>query len=234
MDNHDDVFLRSLIIGIISYFWEKVNITQVRDNKITNINVPFFYSMVGEEQFLTDFFTQNIKNYQHLKVEGNTEKVPRGIIKMNTSGKSSDELSQRYTRSIYNKTSNNKYGQTVEQYSSKVEHIPITSSFTAKVITSSEIQRFKIFEKILKSLQKVDLFNIRYMGFNAISVMIGFPDDIDISKAFEFNYPDNESKPILEFPFETLTFLPDVDYSTEFHINNNIKNFEINNNKSTP
>jgi len=233
MNNYDDVLLRNVIVGISSYFWKRIHITITKNNDTQQVNVPFFYSMTGEEQFLTDFFVSTDKNYNNLRIDGNVDKVPRGIFHISNGGRSSDEMTQRYIRSVHMESKENEYGNQINAKSSVVDHIPISLDFGSKVICSSDIQRLKIFESLIKALYNTDVVYIRYNGFNSIPVMIGFPDDFDISKDFVFQYPDNGSnKPQLEFSFSILTYLPNIDHSSTFNVSNKMSNIKINNKKA--
>jgi len=55
--NTDDVFFRGIIIGLLSKLNEVITYEQVdSDQSTSKIYIPFFYSMVGDEPFLQDFY----------------------------------------------------------------------------------------------------------------------------------------------------------------------------------
>jgi len=99
-----NVFLRDVLVCLISMFYENVNIRWYDDeNKEFQLNIPFFSPFTGSQQFLKDHFLNNSDYCEDiLEIEGNINKIPSGMIKI-------------IEPSIDKENSLNKFGRTNKQ-----------------------------------------------------------------------------------------------------------------------
>ncbi len=93
--NVDDIFLRSIIVGVINVLNEKINYINIKDGNKKVVNVPFFYNMGGQERFLQDYFLSwSDCNYNELSIDGNIDPIPRGIITLSDASINESNLTQ--------------------------------------------------------------------------------------------------------------------------------------------
>lgn len=218
-NNYEDVWFRNVIVAVQSALYEKVHIWEIRDKQRTTIPIPFFYSMTGDEQFLMDYFLNTDRYCGDLstKIEGNTGKVPRGVLKPSGADISSDSVVSKFERSVYKRTIASEFGKEVRTMSAATQWIPISMQFEANVMCSSDIMRMKVFQQIIRKFYKTIKIYMNFEGFSKIPVMIGFPESFDINKDFQFMHDADNKRPELGFAIEVLSYLPDVDYETERH-----------------
>lgn len=222
-ENHDDVLFRHLIVGLQSALYETIEINQwwKSESEKRVIKVPVFYSLTGSEQFLQDYFLNRDKYCKELScaVDGNIAKTPRGVINTTGSGILVDELRQKYERSVYNREFSSMMGKEIRTMSARTAWIPMVYNFNFKIRASSDIQRHKIHQQMIRKLYKKIKYFIQFEGFAKIPCIVGFPEDYDMSKndSFDFSQPDENNRPTIECPLEVFTFLPDIDFTTERH-----------------
>jgi hypothetical protein len=107
--------------------------------------------------------------------------------------------------------------------SARTNFIPLRYDVEMKVKSGSDIERLKIFETVIKKLYKTKKFFIKYGGFPKLPCRVSFPENYNVTKNFNFNYPSDDKRPMLIFNVELLTFMPVIDEST---IRNNEEKIE--------
>lgn len=214
--NYDDVFLRSIIVGLVSFLYDVISIKQTVNNVEGSKKVPFFYSEGGDIQFMTDYFLNTDKycNILSPKIEGNMNKIPSGRLTLTTSTVADQELTSGYIRIKHKKKVETEFTTEERDFASRGEFIPIQMIFEAKVQCGSSIERMKIWQQINIILYRVRKFWIRFGGVEKIPVMISFPSDYTIPKEVKYKYPDNE-KLGLDFNIEVMSYLPALQVQTE-------------------
>jgi len=77
--NKDNVILRYIIVSLLAELKDKVYFfNRIDEDTLQKINLPFFYSVTGNERFLLDNFLFDA--IEDGKAIGNYEVVPRGVI----------------------------------------------------------------------------------------------------------------------------------------------------------
>ena len=79
--NFEDVFFRDLTVCVLDTFEGQVKWINRFSSGDKYVEVPFYYSMTGDERFLLDSFTDDIASDARY-VELNTDMIPRGHITM--------------------------------------------------------------------------------------------------------------------------------------------------------
>lgn len=212
--NTDNVFLRSLIVGVIRILNDKVTIQQINDKQETlESHIPFFYSLAGDEAFLQDSYL----NYYDCDgneefAEGNYDVIPRGVVVFNGASINPSSLTNKFVRTTYTKED----PQTGEMkaFSSYTNNIPLTVDFGIRIRVDTLLDSFKIFQSVIDSFYKVDSFGFEYLGAR-IPVQMGFPEQYENDKQFEFSYGSTQQWIEFSFNVEIETFYPQRDSSTE-------------------
>lgn len=222
--NTDDVFLRNLIVAITEFFYDSVFINSIEDGKIVRKPVKIFYSLTGEQQYLEDFFRKTDKYCDELQpVEGNINYLPSGRFKMVDANISTDELEGDHVRFQYNKTIETELATEIRTMSARGRFIPIEIKFDLSIKSSSELDRLKIWQVVLRRFYKVKKTWMSFEGFPKIPILIGFPEGYTMDKLFKFKYPTDTSRPMLDFSINVITYMPDMDGNTEVAAGNTIQ-----------
>lgn len=223
--NFDGVFTRKVIVGISSFLYESLKIREIKNEKTNIKSVRFFYSMTGEEQFLQDYFLNTDKycNVLSPKIEGNVNTIPSGVFTLSNAGINESDLASGYTRIDYQKKFNTEFSLEERDMSARADFIPMQYDFEAKVKCSSDLERMKVFEALIKKFYKARKFWIKFEGFQKLPVMMAFPDSYDMAKNFNFRYPDNEKRPEVVFRLQVVSYMPVIDEKTERFIEEKIE-----------
>lgn len=226
--NADDSVVRHIIIGLLAdlnnkvYFYRQID----ADNRI-EVDVPFYYSISGDEDFLRDnllFLTKDGLGCtpDGANADGNYDTVPRGVVNMSSLSIDSSKLVNKRTRGEYAKMNEN---GAMEGYTAEFEMIPVTASFDIEIITSSQLDNFKITEMIIKRLYKSNYYNVEVGHLNEgtyrIASYYAMPEDYSTERPIEFSFDSKEGYKIT-FSIEVNSFIPSFEFDTEMHIGNRI------------
>lgn len=238
--NSDDSVFRHIIIGLLADLNNKLHFyRQIDNDKRTLIDVPFYYSITGDDQFLRDqflFVTPSGPNcYPDAGfADGNYDVVPRGIVNLTSMSVDSGKLVNK--RTVGNYTRMDKNGA-MQGYVAEFEMIPINLGVDVEILVSSTLDSFKITESIIKTLYKSNYFNVEVGHLNEgtyrLSSYYALPEDYNNERPLEFTFEDKDKYKIT-FPIEINTFIPSFDNgfyganNTEMHVGNRM--FELTSN----
>lgn len=231
--NKDDSVVRHIIIGLLADLNNKVFFYRQLDNETrVEVDVPFYYAIAGDQDFLKDnllFLTKDGLNCTpgDIKVDGNYDVVPRGVVNFTGMSIDSSKLVNKRTRGEYAKL--NEEGA-MEGYTAEFQMIPVNLQFDVEIITSSQLDNFKITEMIIKRLYKSNYFNVEVGHLNEgtyrISSYYAMPDDYETTRPIEFGFDSDEGYKVT-FSIEANSFIPSFEYDTEVHVGQRM--FEIHN-----
>ena len=98
--NKDNTILRYIIVALLAELKDKVYYyNQIDEDTLKKIEVPFFYSISGNERFLLDNFMFDAEKAG--KAIGDYEVVPRGILQMNSMAIDSGAQTNKFTRAEF-------------------------------------------------------------------------------------------------------------------------------------
>ena len=125
--NTDDVFFRGIILGLLTELNKIITYEQTDNNQVTTkIYIPFFYSMVGDEPFLQDFYlSYEDCNGKPAFAEGNYDVIPRGIIEIGSTRIDSGSATTKFVRGSYVKEVEKEEGSEMVTFSSYFNPIPL-------------------------------------------------------------------------------------------------------------
>lgn len=166
--NYDDVYLRDLTVCLLDLLEGKVKWTNRFSKEDVEVNVPFYYSLTGDERFLLDSFSDDVVSNNRL-VEFNTDIIPRAHITMTGVDIKSDEFANPNVwlkMVIENK-------EEVKKVLAKVRAIPISVKYDMVILLKSEIDAFKATQAIMNTLwlYKFMYFEYNFMNIDAILLM---------------------------------------------------------------
>ena len=125
--NTDEVFLRGLITSLLRSLNDKLRYIQINDQQeVLEVFIPFFYSMVGDEPFLQDFYlSYEDCNGKPAFAEGNYDVIPRGIIEIGSTRIDSGSATTKFVRGSYVKEVEKEEGSEMVTFSSYFNPIPL-------------------------------------------------------------------------------------------------------------
>ena len=204
--NFEDVFFRDLTVCVLDTLEGQVKWV----NKFTSgdkfVEVPFYYSMTGDERFLLDSFTDDIVsgdstgNCRYLEL--NTDIIPRGHLTMKSFAIRSDEFANPnvWLRTVVENEVE------IKKVLGRIRAVPVTVSYDLVITLSSEIDSFKCSQAIMDTLwiYKFMYFEHNFMNIDAVILM---PDSNSIEMTREKNLTsDNSIK--MTVSFEVQTYYP--------------------------
>lgn len=221
--NYDNIFIRTVIAGVINILNDRLYLVyQLSDTETKTTYVPFYYSMTGDERALQDFFQQWNDCVQPKMVDGNIDRLPRGIVKMSNVSINLASMTNYLVRGDYVKESAT--GELMT-HSAKLHSIPLRMTFEVELQFDTQEDSWKIWEKIVELLWPTIASSVRW-NYVRIPFQMGFPADIAIEKLFQWSYGSVNSSNvniIMKFNIELETYYPVFDKNTEFFKGNRIE-----------
>jgi len=189
---------------------------QLDANTRAVIDVPFYYSISGDDQFLRDHFLFQtavgpdcVPNKAF--ADGNYESVPRGVANLKSVQIDSAKLVNRRNRGSYSRLDEN---GSMQGYTAEFEMVPVTMAFDLEIIVSSQLDAFKITEQLIKKLYKSNYFYVEVGHLNEgtykIASYYAMPDDYSPERPIGYTYED-KGKYKIELSIEVNSFIPSFD-----------------------
>lgn len=199
--NMEDVFFRDLTACVLDTLEGQIRWVNRFTSGDVPVNVPFYYSLTGDERFLLDSFVDDIVSENRF-VELNTDQIPRGHITMTGFNIDSDEFANPnvWLRMVVENE------KEIRKILTKVRAVPITVNYDLQILLSSEIDIFKCSQAIMDTLW---LYNFMYFEHNFMNIdaVMNMPDSnqIEISREKDLS-SNNEIK--MTVAFEVKTYYP--------------------------
>ena len=218
--NHDEVFFRGLLVGLISELNNRITYPQIgNDNIWREIFIPFLPTLTGDEPFLQDnFLDYGDCDGNPAFAEGNYDGIPRGIVEMGACQIVTTSSTNKYVRATYMKEIPNASGDggsEMKAYSSYLAPIPLSQTFNIHIKVNTEIEIFKIQARIIEVFFKNFVYYFEYNGMR-IPCQGTMPTDTgDRPKLFNYSYGTDKQSVTISFPIAVETYLPQLDLSTE-------------------
>lgn len=208
--NMDNVFLRDLTVCLLDTLEGRIRWVNTFTTGAVNVNVPFYYSVSGDERFLLDSFSDDVIS-DNRYVELNTDIIPRGHLTYTGMNIKSDEFRNPniWLRTIVENETE------VKKVLSQVRAVPVTVNYDLSILLKTEIDNYKCTQAIMNSLwmYRYIYFEYNYMNIDAI---VTIPDTNQIEIIREKNLKsDNSIK--LSLALEVQTYYP------AFNIENSIE-----------
>lgn len=199
--NFEDVFFRDLTTCVLDTLEGQIKWINRFSSGDVFVNVPFYYSLTGDERFLLDSFSDDIVSENRF-IELNTDKVPRGHLTMTGFNIKSDEFANPnvWLRMVVENEIE------IKKLLAKVRAVPITVNYDLDILLANEIDTFKCSQAILDTLW---IFRFMYFEHNFMNIdaVILMPDSntITISREKTMQSDNNIS---LKVSFTVETYYP--------------------------
>jgi hypothetical protein len=199
--NFEDVFFRDLTVCVLDTLEGEVRWVNKFSSGDRVVNVPFYYSLTGDERFLLDSFTDDVVSNSRY-VDLNTDIIPRGHLTLTSYEIRADEFANPnvWLKMVVENDAE------IRNMLTKVRAIPITVRYELQVHLSSEIDTFKCSQAILDTLW---LYRFMYFEYNFMNIdaVMTIPDSSNIEINREKNLTsDNTIK--LTVAFDVQTYYP--------------------------
>jgi len=196
--NTDDVYLRYIVIALLAELRNKVYFYNYVDGSKVKIEVPFYYSVTGQERFLLDKFLFEALDKD--KAVGDYERVPRGIIELDSASIDSGSLVNKFVRGEFLK----KINGVLKTFSLNTQLIPLNLNFKATIVANNNLEMFKIFQGVISTLYKASNFYVDMGGFRVQSSVV-IPEDLNQTRPVEFGFSDRKEY-LIDFSLEVKSF----------------------------
>lgn len=221
--NYDNIFIRTIIAGVINILNDRIFLTYQLSDTETKIHfVPFYYSMTGDERTLQDFYLQWNDCVQPKKVDGNIDVLPRGMVKMNSIDINTASLTNYHVRGDFVKENDQNQLLT---YSAKLHSIPIKMSFEVEIQSDTLEDSWKIWEKIVEVFWPTVASSVRW-NYVRIPFQMGFPTTLPSEKLYQWDLGAINSSNVninLKFAIDLETYFPIFDKNSQFFKGNGIQ-----------
>lgn len=203
--NKDNVILRYILVALLADLKNIVYIyNQVDEDTIKKIDIPFYYSVTGNERFLLDNFLYSAE--ERGKAIGDYEVVPRAVAQMTSMAIDSGSMTNKYVRAEFVK---NIKGE-LKTFNMETNFLPINMSFEVTVVCSNNLEMLKVTESVISKLYKANLYQVD-LGMFRIEASYQVPEDYSQEKLFEFSIDDKKEFKVT-FPIEVQSFIPVFEY----------------------
>jgi len=199
--NFEDTYYRDLTVCVLDTLEGNIRWINRFSSGNTAVNVPFYYSLTGDERFLLDSFTDDVASENRF-VELNTDMIPRGHITLKSFTIDSDEFANPnvWLRMVVENETE------IRKVLTKIRAIPITVNYDLEILLANEIDIFKCSQAIMDTLW---LYRFMYFEYNFMNIdaVILLPDNntVDIAREKDMT-SDNKIK--LTVSFEVKTYYP--------------------------
>lgn len=223
--NYDDVFIRSIIVGLQNLldnnigWYNQIGTAQTNKNLVT---IPFYFSTTGSERYLQDKFLNDIvHDPNNEKAESFYNKIPRGILVLNSLTISTADLNSKSIR-IQRKIQQE--DGTLKTFSSETFFIPLIMEFSVEIFVDNILDQLKCSEVVLNSFYKAKTFAIDLKSVLIHSYAI-FPETIDNERLLEFKFDDKKQFSV-KFSLDVKTQIPTFTEGSDIFKGNSIHAFE--------
>tara|TARA_S200002703_G_C3800266_1_gene247274 strand:+ start:2162 stop:3118 length:957 start_codon:yes stop_codon:yes gene_type:complete len=199
--NKDNTILRYLIVSMLAELKSKVYYyNQIDEDTLKKIEVPFYYSISGNERFLLDNFMFDAE--AEGKAIGDYEVVPRGIVQMNSLSINADSQTNKFTRAEFVR----EWEGVLKTFSLETNFLPITMGFGVTLVCSNNLEMLKVSEAVMSKLYKGTLFSCD-LGMMRVQASVGVPEDYSQERLFEWGLNDKKEFQVT-FDMELRSFMP--------------------------
>lgn len=229
--NYDDVLIRKVLVGVVVFMYNKIKLKQIANGEEEIIEVPFFPSHTGSQQFIMDayadveaYYKKNCKSV----TEGNTVPVPSGIVKLKGITVNKNHFTSQNVRTNITTVKDSNFGKVGNTESVRTTMIPLSMTFDVEITTASTVDQYKAAESTISEFIGVRKFFIgNYKGYRMLPVLMGFPDELQLQSLFQFAPGEDTQRRKMEFSLEILTWLPRPLAGSEMKANERINLFQV-------
>ena len=199
--NKDNTILRYVTVATLAELRNKVYYyNQIDEDTVQKVNVPFYYSVTGDDRFLADNFLYDA--IAEGKAIGDYEVVPRGVLQLNSLSIDSGAQTNKFIRGEFVR----EWNGVLKRFSLETNFLPLTMTFGVTVVCSNNLEMLKVTESILSKLYKTTLYSVD-LGMTRVQAGMAVPEDYSQDRLFEFALNDKKEFNVT-FDLEVKSFMP--------------------------
>lgn len=199
--NKDSTILRYVIVATLAELRDKVfYYNRIDEDTLQRINVPFYYSVTGNERFLMDNFVYDA--IADGKAIGDYEVVPRGVLQLSSLSIDSGSQTNKFVRGEFVK----EVCGVLRTFSLDTNFLPLNMTFGVTVVCSNNLEMLKVTESILSKLYKTTTYSVD-LGMFRVQASMAVPEDYSQDKLFEFALNDKKEFNVT-FDIDVKSFVP--------------------------
>jgi hypothetical protein len=199
--NKDQTILRYVIVATLAELRDKVfYYNRIDEDTLQKINVPFYYSVTGNERFLMDNFVYDA--IADGKAIGDYEVVPRGVLQLSSLAIDSGSATNKFVRGEFVREVCGK----LRTFSLETNFLPLNMTFGVTVVCSNNLEMLKVTESILSKLYKTTTYSVD-LGMFRVQASMAVPEDYSQDRLFEFALNDKKEFNVT-FDIEVKSFVP--------------------------
>lgn len=196
--NWQDTFFRDLTLCVLDTLEGEIRWVNRFSSGDIEVNVPFYYSLTGDERFLMDSFNDDIVNNNRF-VDVNTDIIPRAHLNMTGYDIRSDEFANP---NVWLKMVVENQDE-IRRVLAKIRAVPVTVKYDLSILLASEIDIFKCNQAIMDTLWLYRFMYFEYNFLNIDAVML-IPDGTQVEIQREKSLTsDNTMKITLSIEVQT-------------------------------
>ena len=186
------------------------------------VDVPFYYAIAGDENFLRDNFLFNTLNGANCDPDptianGNYDRIPRGIVNLTSLAVDPSKLVNKRNLGHYTRINEN---GVLEGYVAEFQMIPITLGLDVVILLASQLDMFKVTESIIKQMYKANFYQVDAGhiedGTYRIASEYMMPDDYTQERPIEYGFDDKGNHQVT-FSLEVSSFIPAFDFEEDIY-----------------
>lgn len=226
--NKDDIAERNVIAGILHVLHNAITYEYVySESKVEKVEIPFYYSLSGDERFLMDNFLNEI---DVSAAETQYDKVPRAVIFLDSSTIDTESLTNPHVRLkevVEEKENEGDKVAVLNTYYSLYSSIPITMNFSCKIKVATHRDLLIVSELLKRNFFRNKRF---YYDFRGIRVPgnIAFPESFERENPIEYSFDGIDRSQELLLSLEVSTFLLSYNEDTRIHARKRMASFDSN------
>lgn len=218
--NTDSSKIRYIIVATVAELQNKLFFYNIFNQQKHRVDIPFFYSVAGDERFVQDNFLKDFTgSYTGIQVY---DQVPRGVINLTGISIKSGELVNKFIRTQINVLEEGE----LKPYSYETMVLPIGIEFDVKIILNSTIEMFKCTESIFDNMYKNMSYQVDFGGYR-IPACISIPEDVELNRLLEFTFSD-EKVYELNFSMHVDSFYPVFVESSRIFVGKKTNKMDLN------
>ena len=221
--NKDDSVIRHILIGLLADLNKKLSFArQITNDRRVIVDVPFYYSISGDENFMRDNFLFSTLNGENCdpdpsKANGNYDRIPRGIVTLTSLSVDPSKLVNK--RNLGHYTRINEEGN-LQGFVSEFQMIPIVIGIDIEILLESQLDMFKVTESLITKMYKANMFQVDAGhiedGTYRIASEYAMPDDYGQERPIEFGFDDKGAHKVT-FSIEVNSFIPAFDFEEDIY-----------------
>lgn len=221
--NKDDSVVRHILIGLLADLNKKLSFSrQLSNDRRVIVDVPFYYSISGDENFLRDNFLFSTLNGENCdpdptRANGNYDQLPRGIVTLSSLSVDPSKLVNKRNMGHYTRI--NEEGN-LQGFVAEFQMIPIVMGIEIEILLESQLDMFKVTESLITRMYKANFYQVDAGhiedGTYRIASEYMMPDDYTQERPVEFGFDDKGANKVT-FSLEVNSFIPAFDFEEDIY-----------------